>query len=42
MSCTMVWSDKWFVPGIVIGVAGIIAVALAPVVYRRMTKKRGV
>ena len=40
MSCTMVWSDKWFVPGIAIGVAGIIAVALAPVVYRRMTKKR--
>lgn len=40
MSCTMVWSDEWFVPGIAIGVAGIIAVALAPVVYRRMTKKR--
>ena len=40
MCCTMVWADKLFVPGIVIGVVGIACVAAAPAVYKRITKKR--
>ena len=40
MCCTMVWADTLFVPGIVIGVVGIVCVAAAPAVYKRITKKR--
>lgn len=40
MCCTMVWADKWFIPGIVIGVAGLLLIAAAYPVYTRMTKKR--
>ena len=39
MCCTMVWMDRWFVPGIVIGVIGIIGVAAAYPLYARTTKK---
>lgn len=39
MCCTMVWSDKWFVPGIIIGVVGIGMIALAYPLYLRITKK---
>ena len=39
MCCTMVWMDRWFVPGIVIGVIGIIGVAAAYPLYARITKK---
>lgn len=39
MSCTMVWADKWFIPGIAIGLAGIALVAVAYPVYARTLKK---
>ena len=39
MCCTMVWMDRWLVPGIVIGVIGIIGVAAAYPLYARITKK---
>ena len=39
MCCTMVWMVRWFVPGIVIGVIGIIGVAAAYPLYARITKK---
>lgn len=39
MSCTMVWTDKWFIPGIFIGIAGIAMVSLAYPIYMSITKK---
>lgn len=39
MCCTMVWMQNWFIPGIVIGVLGIAAVAVAYPVHNRITKK---
>lgn len=39
MCCTMVWRGIWFVPGIVIGIVGIIGVSLAYPVYARTTRK---
>ena len=39
MCCTMVWSEMWFVPGIVIGIAGIVILALALPLYQRITRK---
>lgn len=38
MCCTMVWADKLFIPGIVIGVIGIAAVLAAYPVYTHITK----
>ena len=40
MCCTMVWSDVLFVPGIVIGVIGIIGICTAYPLYAFITKKR--
>lgn len=40
MSCTMVWAEKLFIPGIVIGILGIIGIAAAYPVYVSMTKKQ--
>lgn len=39
MSCCMVFGGGWFVPGIVIGVAGIAAVSLAYPVYNRVLRR---
>lgn len=39
MCCTMVWSGIWFVPGIFIGIIGMIGVSLAYPVYSRTTQK---
>ncbi|MBQ8783761.1 MAG: hypothetical protein IJZ57_08340 [Clostridia bacterium] len=39
MCCTMVWASKWFVPGIVVGVAGIAILCFAYPVYTRTLKK---
>ena len=39
MSCAMVWMGEWFVPGIVIGVAGIAVLSLAYPVYKHVLKK---
>lgn len=38
MCCTMVWSGIWFIPGIVIGVIGIVLVSCAYPLYSRVTK----
>lgn len=39
MSCCMVWAGVWFVPGIGIGVIGIVLVSLAYPIYARTLKK---
>lgn len=39
MCCTMVWQGGMFVPGIVIGIIGIIIVCLAYPLYNRILKK---
>ena len=39
MCCCMVWADTLFVPGIIIGIVGIIGVALAYPLYNRITRK---
>ena len=40
LCCTILWAGKLFVPGVVIGLAGLAGVALAYPLYSRMTKKR--
>ena len=39
MCCTMVWAAAMFLPGIIIGVAGIAMMAAAYPVYVRITKR---
>ena len=39
MSCCMVWGGVWFVPGIVIGMAGMAMAAAAYPLYERVQKK---
>ena len=39
MCCCMVWQGVWFLPGIVIGLAGIGILALAYPMYHRIIKK---
>ena len=39
MSCCMVWADKLFIAGIVIGVIGMAVVAAAYPLYNRVLKK---
>ena len=38
MCCTMVWQGKWFVPGILVGIIGIVIVAIAYPVYNKTLK----
>lgn len=40
MSCIMVWGNKLFIPGIVIGMIGIMGMIAAYPVYTRMVKRR--
>lgn len=40
MCCTMVWAGQWFIPGIIIGVAGIFGVMSAYPLYSHITRKR--
>ena len=40
MCCTMAWGDKLFIPGIVIGLAGIAGVCAAYPIYARMVKRK--
>lgn len=40
MCCTMVWAEQWFIPGIIIGMVGILGVMSAYPLYSRITKKR--
>ncbi len=41
MSCVMVWAEKMFVPGIIIGIIGLIVTVLAYPIYKiKVEKKR--
>ena len=39
MCCAMVWQGMWFIPGIVIGLAGMAVVAMAYPIYQEVLKK---
>lgn len=39
MSCTMVGESNMFIPGIIVGVIGIIGISLAYPIYTKVTKK---
>ncbi|MBP3618247.1 MAG: hypothetical protein J6J38_09435 [Lachnospiraceae bacterium] len=39
MCCVLVWQNVWFVPGIIIGMVGLIVLSLAYPVYMKVTKK---
>jgi hypothetical protein len=40
MSCTILWADTMFIPGIVIGIIGLAGVSLAYPIYNDITKKQ--
>jgi len=40
MCCCMVWSGVWFIPGIIIGVTGIVILALAYPLYVKLTERQ--
>lgn len=40
MCCTMVWAERFFIPGIIVGVIGIAVVAAAYPIYNRITRRR--
>ena len=40
MSCVMVWSDKMFVPGIILGLAGIVIAGVAYPIYKSKAEKK--
>lgn len=40
MCCTMVWADALFLPGILIGLAGICGMLAAYPLYAHITRKR--
>ena len=39
MCCTMVWTDVWFIPGIIVGVIGIAVLCCAYPLYNYTVKK---
>lgn len=39
MSCCMVWQGTWFIPGVIIGVIGMLVLAVAYPLYNRVVKK---
>ena len=39
MCCTMVWTDRLFIPGIIIGIVGMIAVTISYPLYTHITRK---
>lgn len=39
MSCTMVWAEQFFIPGVIVGVLGIALVGAAYPLYNRVTRK---
>ncbi len=39
MCCTMVWMEKWFIPGVILGIIGIAIVAMAYPLYTRIIRK---
>ncbi len=40
MSCTMVWGDAWFIPGIIVGLLGMAGIVAAYPVYIHITRKQ--
>lgn len=40
MCCCLVWMERWFIPGIIIGLIGIAAIFLAYPLYTHITRKR--
>lgn len=38
MCCAMVWQGLWFIPGIVIGLVGMVIIAAAYPIYQRVVK----
>lgn len=40
MCCTMVWGGSWFIPGILIGIVGMLIMASAYPVFTHITKIR--
>ena len=40
MSCVMVWGEKLFIPGVVIGIIGIAGVIAAYPIYNHMVKRK--
>lgn len=40
MCCTMVWADTLFIPGIIIGVMGMIGLSITYPIYSYITKKQ--
>lgn len=39
MCCCMVWQGKWFIPGIAVGILGMLAIGLAYPVYQYIAEK---
>lgn len=39
MSCCLVWGEKFYVPGIIVGVCGIVLICIAYPLYKKITKK---
>lgn len=39
MSCCMVWAGAWFIPGIILGLAGMAVTALAYPIYNRTLRR---
>ena len=40
MCCTILWADRFFLPGVVVGMVGLAGLFLPYPLYRHMTKKR--
>lgn len=40
MCCTMVWADSFFVPGIIVGIIGMVVMGIAYPIYIRITEKQ--
>ena len=39
MCCVMLWAEQWFLPGILVGMTGILIVVLAYPIYTAITNK---
>ena len=40
MCCCMVWGGGWFIPGIIIGITGIVTLSLAYPLYVKLTERQ--
>lgn len=40
MCCTMLWADWLFLPGVIIGIVGMVGMVLTYPLYNRITKRR--